>query len=131
VTLAQSVITLESSLSPEAAADAILAATPKEKFGVLADLDIHATLNSKGIAFEHPVRVIEVCSPPHAAEVLNNLLEISTALPCRISVFQRDGKTWLSTIKPTIMLSMFGCPQLADIAEEIEVSMLKIMKAAC
>ncbi len=97
----------------------------------MGDIDIHATLNSKGFDFQHPVRVIEICSPPHANEVLNNLLEISTALPCRISVFQRDGKTWLSTIKPTVMLSMFECPQLAEVAQEVEDAMLQIMNAAC
>jgi len=131
VPLAQTVLTLESSLSPEAAAEKILAATIEEKFGVMGDIDIHATLNSKGFDFKHPVRVLEICSPPHANEVLNNLLEISTALPCRISVFQRDGKTWVSTIKPTVMLAMFECPQLAETAQEVEDAMIKIMKAGC
>jgi uncharacterized protein (DUF302 family) len=128
--LDQSLLTLESSLSPAAAADAILAAAPENKFGVLGDIDIHATLNSKGFPFPHAVRVIEICSPSHANTVLNTMLEVSTALPCRISIFERDGKTFLSTIKPTVMLDMFQIPGLAEVAHEIEVAMERIMRAA-
>jgi hypothetical protein len=36
-----------------------LQAAPDEKFGVLGDIDIHATLNSKGIPFKNPVRVMK------------------------------------------------------------------------
>jgi uncharacterized protein (DUF302 family) len=128
--LDQSLLTLESSLSPAAAADAILAAAPEHKFGVLGDIDIHATLNGKGFPFPNAVRVIEICSPSHANTVLGTLLEVSTALPCRISVFERDGKTYVSTMKPTVMLEMFQIPELAEVAKEIEVAMESIMRAA-
>ncbi len=124
------VLTLESSLDPAAAADAILAAAAAEQYGVLGDIDIHATLNQKGFPFPHPVRVIEVCSPAHAAQVLEAELEISTALPCRISVFVRDGVTCVSTIKPSLLLMMFAQPQLAPVAAEVEQAIVRIMQAA-
>jgi hypothetical protein len=38
-----------------------------------------------------------------------------------------NGKTVLSTIKPTAMLAMFDTPQLQQVAQEIEDTMIKIM----
>lgn len=122
--------TVESRLSPEAANEALKAAAAEEKFGVLAELDIQGTLNAKGFPFSDAVRVLEVCSPPHAHKVLSAKLEISTALPCRFGIFQRDGRTWISTIRPTVMLGMFQAPELAEVAREVEEAMFRMMEKA-
>lgn len=122
--------TVESRLSPEEAHEALKAAAAEEKFGVLAELDIQATLNGKGFPFPNPVRVLEVCSPAHAQKVLQAKLEISTALPCRFGIFQRDGQTYVSTIRPTLMLGMFGAPELAGVAREVEEAMFRMMEKA-
>jgi uncharacterized protein (DUF302 family) len=45
---------------------------------------------------------------------------ISTALPCRISVY-RDGDTYkLATIRPAALLKMFAAPGLDPVAREVE-----------
>ena len=46
--------------------------------------------------------------------------EISTALPCRISVYRSDGKVTLATIRPTAMIDMFNTPELQTVAAEVE-----------
>lgn len=51
-------------------------------------------------------------------------------LPCRISAYEQDGKTILSTLKPTLMLKMFELPEAASIAEEVEASLIAIMDDA-
>jgi uncharacterized protein (DUF302 family) len=57
-------------------------------------------------------------------------MTISTALPCRISVYEEGGKTMLATLKPTALLAMFNMPQLEQVAQEVEDTIIKIMKEA-
>jgi len=57
-------------------------------------------------------------------------MSISTALPCRISIYDEGGKTILATLKPTTLLAMFNAPQLERVAQEIEGTIIKIMKEA-
>jgi uncharacterized protein (DUF302 family) len=55
-------------------------------------------------------------------------MSISTALPCRISVYEENGKTVLATLKPTTLLAMFNAPHLEGVAQEVEDTIVKIMK---
>jgi hypothetical protein len=55
---------------------------------------------------------------------------VSTALPCRISIYEEGGKTILATLKPTTLLAMFNTPQLKGVAQEVEDTNVKIMKEA-
>ena len=57
-------------------------------------------------------------------------MSVSTALPCRISVYEEGGKTMLTALKPTTLLAMFKEPQLEGVAREVEDTMLSIMKEA-
>jgi uncharacterized protein (DUF302 family) len=72
----------------------------------------------------------EGCNPSQAKRVIEANAEISTALPCRISVFTDGDKTKLSTIKPTVMLSMYPNPELKEIAEEVEKVIFDAMDEA-
>ena len=57
-------------------------------------------------------------------------MSVSTALPCRISVYEENGKTVLATLKPTTLLALFNVPQLQQVAQEVEDTIVKIMKEA-
>ncbi len=57
-------------------------------------------------------------------------MSVSTALPCRISIYEEKGKTVLATLKPTTLLAMFNVPQLEILARDVENTVIKIMKEA-
>jgi len=57
-------------------------------------------------------------------------MSVSTALPCRISLYEEGGKIILATLKPTALLAMFHTPQLKGVAQEVEAAIVKIMKEA-
>ena len=57
-------------------------------------------------------------------------MSVSTALPCRISIYEEGGKTILATLKPTALLALFQTPQLTEVAQEVESTLVKIMKEA-
>ena len=101
----------------------------QHKFGVLGTHNLKEKMTSKGVPFERECRVFEVCNPQQAQIVLNHAIEISTALPCRIAVYEEQGQTILATIKPTMLLEMFRVPAAAATAQEVESAMTKIMDA--
>jgi uncharacterized protein (DUF302 family) len=100
----------------------------KHKFGVLGMHDLKQKMESKGVPFDRECRVFEVCNPQQAQRVLTGAMEISTALPCRISVYEENGRTVLATLKPTRLLTLFGAPGAAAIAQEVEDTMIRIME---
>ena len=84
----------------------------------------------KEVEFAHECLIFEVCQPQQAKKVLEQNMSISTALPCRISIYEEGGKTILATLKPTTLLAMFNTPQLKGVAQEVENTIIKIMKEA-
>jgi uncharacterized protein (DUF302 family) len=84
----------------------------------------------KGVEFAHECLIFEVCQPQQAKKVLEQNLSISTALPCRISIYEENGKTILATLKPSTLLAMFNEPQLQSVAQEVEDTIVKIMNEA-
>lgn len=111
---------------PEAV-ERLTTALAERKFGVLHVHDIHKTLNSKGVAFEPQCQVLEVCNPHQAARVLSEDMDLNMALPCRISVYERDGQTQIGMISPQETLKFLSdAPALAVVAAEVET----VLKAA-
>lgn len=96
-------------------------------FGVLDIHDLKQRMAAKGVDFAPQCRIIEVCNPHMAKEVLENNIAISTALPCRISVYEEGGKVKIATIRPTHMLELFESPELKSIAQSVEETILRIM----
>jgi uncharacterized protein (DUF302 family) len=105
-------------------------ATVRNKFGVMGVYNLKQKMAEKGVAFERECRIFEVCNPGQAKKVLDRNIEISTALPCRISLYEEGGRTKLATIKPTEMLALFHNPELKTVAEEVEATMMRIMEEA-
>ena len=105
-------------------------AVVRHKFGVLGVHDLKAKMAEKGVPFARECRIFEVCNPHQAKKVLEANLQVSTALPCRISVYEEGGKTKLATIRPTALIGLYGTPELKSVAEEVEDTMVRIMAEA-
>ena len=113
--------------SVSAAVDRLVAALTARKFGVLHIHDLNKTLNSKGVPFEPECQVLEVCNPQQAAKVLSDDIDLNMALPCRVSVYEKDHQTHIGMISPKEMLkALSNSPALAEVAEEVE----EVLKAA-
>lgn len=107
------------------AADRLTTALMQRKFGVLHVHDLKKTLNGKGVPFATECLVLEVCNPNQAAKVLTEDIDLNMALPCRISVYQKEGKTQIGMMSPKAMLAeLSDSPALRDVADEVE-SVLK------
>jgi uncharacterized protein (DUF302 family) len=112
------------------AATALQAAVQTNHFGVMQVHNLKETMAGKGVEFVRECLIVEVCQPQQAKKVLDENMSVSTALPCRISIYDEGGKTILATLKPTALLAMFNAPHQAGVAQEVEDSIVKIMKEA-
>ena len=122
--------TVESQKGLEEVCTKLQEAIVKRKFGVMAVHDLKATMAKKGVAFDRECRIFEVCNPHQAKRVLEKRMEVSTALPCRISVYADAGAVKLATLRPSELLNLFGESELRSVAEEVEQVMVESMKEA-
>jgi uncharacterized protein (DUF302 family) len=105
----------------ETAARDLEEAVKRNKFGVLHVHDLQKTLKEKGVDFPNACRILEVCNPQRAAQVLTGNMGVNMALPCRISVYREGGTTKIGMIRPTALLALFpGSEKLKTVAEEVE-----------
>ena len=109
---------------------ALHAAVQANHFGVMQLHNLKETMAKKGVAFARECLIFEVCQPHQAKQVLDENMSVSTALPCRISVYEEGEKTILATLKPTTLLALFNTPQLKGVAQEVEDTIVKIMTEA-
>ena len=76
-------------------------------FGVLKEYNFKELLKEKGCPIERDITVFEICNPIAAQTALSDHPEISVYLPCRISLYEKDGEVVLSTIGIEEMLNNF------------------------
>jgi len=100
----------------------------RHKFGVIAVHDLQETLKKKGVNLAIECRIYEVCNPVQAKKVLDADGAISTALPCRISVYGSPEKYTLAT--RTEMMKAFANPEIEPVAREVEEVILQMMRDA-
>ncbi len=121
----------ESELSVDDTAAALEAAAAEANWGHLATHDLAARMAARGINFPVPVRIVEICHPEYANGVLSDDLEISAAMPCRVAIFEKEGKTWMSTILPSKILPHYSMGENGNAAgETAEKELLEILQKA-
>jgi uncharacterized protein (DUF302 family) len=121
-------LTADKTVSETAAALQIV--VPENHFGIMQVHNLKETMVKKGVEFSRECLIFEVCQPQQAKKILSENMSVSTALPCRISLYEEGGKTTLATMKPTVLLKMFNMPDLEAVAQEVEDTLVKIMKEA-
>jgi len=111
-------------------ASGLEAAAERHKFGVMAVHDLKAKMKEKGVEFERDCLIYEVCNPHQAKKVLEANAEVSTALPCRISVYSEGAGLTLATLRPTALIDLFKTPALRAVAQEVEEVLVQMMNEA-
>lgn len=98
-----------------------------EGFGVLTKIDVKATLKEKlGIDFKKYV-ILGACNPPSAHKALLAEENVGLLLPCNVIVYERDGRTVVSAIRPTVAMQMVHNPALKTIAKQIEAKLENVI----
>ena len=100
----------------------------KESFGVLWDFDLGDTLEKKGHGIDGAYRILEVCNPKAAKEVLSHQLEAGYFLPCKIAIFENDGETCVGMPRPTKLISLSEADGLQPVASDVEASLIRAIE---
>jgi uncharacterized protein (DUF302 family) len=121
--------TVETSKSFDEAVSAIEVKSKEKGFGVLHVHDVKATLAGKGFDRE-PLKIIEICNARYANEVLKKDIKIALMLPCPVSVYVQDGKTYISTLRPIVILDFYPQADIKALAADVDETVLSIVDEA-
>jgi uncharacterized protein (DUF302 family) len=122
--------TVETGKSIDETVKALETTLKEEQFGVLWDFDLTAKLQEKGMDFDSPYRVLEVCNPKEADRVLKEDKVIGYFLPCKIVVYEDAGKTKIGLPKPTTLIDLANNEKLTEIATDVENRLIRSIDQA-
>jgi len=97
-------------------------------FGVLETLDFKKILSEKNVELSNNYRLMEVCNPNLAKQVLEANPDLGLLLPCTIAVYQKDDENYISLARPTSLLAIASDNSLKFYGEEIENNLIRIIK---
>jgi len=97
-------------------------------FGVLETLDFKKILTEKGLEFSNDYKLMEVCNPHLAKQVIEANPDLGLLLPCTIAVYQKDNENFISLARPTSLLSIVSDVNLKISGEEIENNLIRIIE---
>ncbi|QGY45350.1 DUF302 domain-containing protein [Maribellus comscasis] len=71
--------------------------------------NLQATMQKNGFDVQ-PVKVISLCNPVHAHEILkgDNERMVSALMPCRVAVYEKNGKTYVSMLNAGLFSKFLG-----------------------
>ena len=102
----------------------------ENKFGVLWELNFKDKLEEKGLDFHQNFKVLEVCNPKQAKEVLDRHIEVGYFLPCKMVVYEKENSVFIGMMRPTSMIGMLGQEELLSIAQQVETVLKKAIDEA-
>jgi uncharacterized protein (DUF302 family) len=107
----------------------ITAALKEQGFGVLTEIDVKATMKAKlDVDFRRYV-ILGACNPHLAHKALSADLGIGLLLPCNVCVWEDDGGSVVSVIRPDAMFSVVKTPGLRPVVEEAEKKLTSALRA--
>ncbi|OGK60135.1 hypothetical protein A3I56_05080 [Candidatus Roizmanbacteria bacterium RIFCSPLOWO2_02_FULL_43_10] len=111
--------TVTTEKSFEEAVKAVESETESAGFRILYIHDVTATLKEKDLEIE-PFKIIEICNAKSAYTVLQADTKIGLCLPCKINVYQKNGQTFISGMRPIILPQFFPNANLGNLPAEID-----------
>ncbi|MET3683703.1 uncharacterized protein (DUF302 family) [Alkalibacillus flavidus] len=123
--------TVTTNKSVEDVVNDLAASLKNVQFGVLWDFDVKETLHNKGFDdFNQTFRILEVCNPKAARDVLSMEEKVSYFLPCKVVVYESEGQTKIGMPKPTVLMNHIDSKDVKDFAADIEKTMIQAINEA-
>ena len=113
-------------MSYEQALERTRAALADQGFGILTEIDVKATFNTKlGEESAEAVGdyvILGACNPGLASKALAAEPQLGVLLPCNVVVRRGngDGQTTVEAIDPQTMVQLSGSPQVREIADDAD-----------
>lgn len=121
--------TKEIDTSFEATVENVTNELKKEEFGILTQINVTEKFEEKlGIDFKKYI-ILGACNPPSAHKAILAEENIGLMLPCNVVIYEKQDKTVVSIIKPTVAMKMVANVDLAEIAATIEKKLKNVFDA--
>ncbi|HYW02677.1 MAG TPA: DUF302 domain-containing protein [Gammaproteobacteria bacterium] len=113
-----------------AAVERVVAALKDEGFGVLADIDVQATLKAKLGLERSAYRILGACNPELASQALDADPDIGALLPCNV-VVRDDGGAGIGVcfMDPGAVLELAGKPGIDALGREVRTRLQRVARA--
>jgi uncharacterized protein (DUF302 family) len=121
---------VKSEKSFDEAVESLKKSLSENKFGVLFELNFKDKLKEKGLEFDSNFKILEVCNPIQAKEVLSRDIEVGYFLPCKMVIYEKEGSVYIGMIKPTELIQMMSSEEIIAIAKDIENVLKKSIDGA-
>ncbi|MDW7658393.1 MAG: DUF302 domain-containing protein [Bacillota bacterium] len=99
-------------------------------FGVLWELNFKEKLKEKGLSFDDNFKILEVCNPKKAQEVLVKNIEAGYFLPCKMVVYEYNNFVFIGMVNPTRLIGMINNDELSAMAIEVENELKSVIDEA-
>lgn len=105
----QTFLVYESKFGFEETVEAIQESAKENKWSMPHSYDLQATMKKHGYNVQ-AIKVFSLCKPELAAQILSeNEQRLASALmPCRIAVYENEGKTYISMLNSGLFSKLMG-----------------------
>jgi uncharacterized protein (DUF302 family) len=115
-------------ISFDAAKEKVVNALQTEGFGVLTEIDIKATMKKKLDKDYLPHLILGACNPILADKVLQVEPQISTMLPCNVTLRELEsGEIEVNAIDPVAAMGPIGNEKITPVAQEVQNKLIKVL----
>ncbi|MBI5046940.1 DUF302 domain-containing protein [Candidatus Micrarchaeota archaeon] len=90
--------------------------------------DIRERLAAKGFT-QKPLKIVEICSGKYANRFLNKNRLISLCMPCKINIFEDQGKVKIAGMNPAMLSEFFPEITKQDV-EDVQTEIKDIIDGA-
>lgn len=105
-------------------------ACEENKFALLQTYIYHDIVKSKGFPIDRKVWVYEICQAKTAASMLTEFPHFSIFMPCKLAIYENQGKTIISTMNMEIMLDAIEAnPELHAEAKALFSKLQELMES--
>lgn len=118
----------ESKLGFQETVDAIVESATEHRWNVSHQYDLQATMLKNGFEVA-PVTVLSLCSPQYAHQVLKGTDDrvVSALMPCRVSVYEKNGKTYVSMMNASFFSQLLG-KRIGEVMSATTLENVKIIE---
>lgn len=99
----------------------VIQALQNEGFGIVSDIDMAATLNTKLGVYMSPYRILGACNPSLAHRAIDACPEIGLLLPCNVVVRRpaEDGVVRIEFLDPNVLGKLSDDEDITEIAHQV------------
>lgn len=95
-------------------------ALKQQGFGVLTEIDVAATLKAKLDRDFRRYVILGACNPQLAHQALEAELGVGLLLPCNVCIWEEEGGTVVSILRPSAMFEVVKSDALSSVAREAD-----------